>query len=361
MKGRLAKDITKGVWDFLRTRFIRLLSKLPCKVSPLRGYTTSDQLKSTDGLSSLIRLCLDKNTKNSSYIAVIKHGRVLFDYGVVTTYQKWLLSDFSIVFGGQPKDHAALRQIFLPYPQRFNGTLAVITSSGHQRYYHWLFDVIPRFILLQYSRVYYDAIVLNNELPFQHDTISMLGINPSLLISPKPNTHLVADSLVIPSLPGSGMEPSASTIHLLRRIFLESTESEKNRRRIYISRNDAETRRLMNEQRLLAYLTPLGFEVYYLSTLSMSEQVMLFAAASLIVAPHGAGLANLSFSMPECCVIELMPETYVVDCFKVICDTLNIRYRRVMCQPVVPANNSHDMLVRIADFKQVLDEFIAIS
>jgi capsular polysaccharide biosynthesis protein len=65
---------------------------------------------------------------------------------------------------------------------------------------------------------------------------------------------------------------------------------------IFISRQKALGRRILNEQEVIAALAPLGFVAYTLEEMSFQEQVRLFSQAKAVVAPHGAGLANMMFA-----------------------------------------------------------------
>jgi hypothetical protein len=350
--------VARWLRDQSRLKAARLLSRLPHQCAPLRGYVASSSLRPSDGLLGYVVVLSEGIPEPSDYVVRLRNGRVLFDYGVVSTDQGMLLSDLTAGFGGKVNDHSALRRLSLPIRKRFKGKLAVLTSGSHQRYYHWLFDIVPRFDILMRSGVGYDGILINNELPFQRQTISTLGINPSLVISPNCESHFIADELVIPSLPGSGMKPSATTIQLLRKTFLSSSKRQENGRRIYITRADADTRRVCNELELQACLISLGFEVHQLSTLDMTKQVELFASASVIISPHGAGLANIIFCNPECLLMELMPESYVVDCFKVIAEKVGLVYQRVMCKPVNPGDGLHDMIVELNQLYTILGDLL---
>ena len=66
--------------------------------------------------------------------------------------------------------------------------------------------------------------------------------------------------------------------------------------RVFISRRQALARRIANEEEVLRVLAPLGFAAYALEAMSFADQVRLFAQAEFIVAPHGAGLMNLTFA-----------------------------------------------------------------
>jgi capsular polysaccharide biosynthesis protein len=55
-------------------------------------------------------------------------------------------------------------------------------------------------------------------------------------------------------------------------------------------------------------LAALGFESVLTERLSVHEQVEMFSQASVLVAPHGAGLANMVFARPGLTVLEIQPE-----------------------------------------------------
>jgi hypothetical protein len=88
----------------------------------------------------------------------------------------------------------------------------------------------------------------------------------------------------------------------------QDNEGERRRRRIYISRNDARLRRVLNEKRLLPMLEALGFERAVLGDLPIARQVALFRQAEIVVAPHGAGLAHIAWCKPGTKVIEFFPD-----------------------------------------------------
>jgi capsular polysaccharide biosynthesis protein len=51
-----------------------------------------------------------------------------------------------------------------------------------------------------------------------------------------------------------------------------------------------------------------GFVPVELETLTLAQQVDLFAKADVVLAEHGAGLANIAFMRPGAQVIEAFPE-----------------------------------------------------
>ena len=77
-------------------------------------------------------------------------------------------------------------------------------------------------------------------------------------------------------------------------------------RRVWISRADASFRHIRWEDDLLARLP--GFEKVVLSPRETASQISLFASASIVAGPHGAGLANLAFAPAGVRLVECAPE-----------------------------------------------------
>lgn len=59
---------------------------------------------------------------------------------------------------------------------------------------------------------------------------------------------------------------------------------------------------------------------------SFRKQVALFENADLIVGPHGAGLANIVFAVPETPVVEIFSPNYVNVCNASIASRIDLRY-----------------------------------
>ncbi|WP_187794447.1 glycosyltransferase family 61 protein [Paracoccus amoyensis] len=80
--------------------------------------------------------------------------------------------------------------------------------------------------------------------------------------------------------------------------------------RFYLSRQKS-TRADSYEEQLQCELEKRGFLIIHAQELSVREQVELFASASCIIAPHGAGLANTIFCRSEVKVIEIFNTSIV--------------------------------------------------
>jgi hypothetical protein len=69
-------------------------------------------------------------------------------------------------------------------------------------------------------------------------------------------------------------------------------------------------------------------------TLSLARQIALFSLADIIIAQHGAALANIVWARPNATVIEILPDTLAPvlkdqDLFRNLSRCLGLRYRRI--------------------------------
>jgi capsular polysaccharide biosynthesis protein len=78
-------------------------------------------------------------------------------------------------------------------------------------------------------------------------------------------------------------------------------------RRIFITRRKTGARTLANETQLEFLLRAAGFETHAMEDYPLATQARLIREAEMVVATHGAGLANLLFARPGTRVIEIVP------------------------------------------------------
>jgi hypothetical protein len=81
--------------------------------------------------------------------------------------------------------------------------------------------------------------------------------------------------------------------------------------KIYICREKGAIREAANREEVLGYFARHGFTIVELEGKTPAEQAALFRQARVIVAEHGAALANLWFSRPGCRVLEIFPDKLI--------------------------------------------------
>ena len=207
----------------------------------------------------------------------------------------------------------------LPEILEINGNVAFLSTRSSNNYYHWMFDCLARLQVLDDYGISLDTIdkfvVENSALPFQKETLELLGIFPDRIIESKKYPYIKAEKLLVPL--AGGMLNVKLTIDFLRNKFINENNIKKIANnfpgdRLYISRKLATTRRIINEEQVIKLLDNFGFKTIILESMSVVAQVSLFAQAKFIIAPHGAGITNIVFSPTDTKLIEIFAPNYVI-------------------------------------------------
>jgi tetratricopeptide (TPR) repeat protein len=233
-----------------------------------------------------------------------------------------------------PSKHSLFSRSLLPNIQYIDGKVVILAGLLNNVYFHWLFDILPRIHLLNLSGIHRESIdyfVVNNQLPFQRETLQILGISEEKIIGTTTFNHIQAKQLIVPSFPGTiAWMPKWACDYIkqsLHELDLSSTEVKK---RIYISRNKSTNRRLINEEEIIDFLQKYDFEVVNLESMSVREQAKLLSQAEVVISPHGSGLSNLVFCQKGTKVIEILSPFYVYPCYWLISNLVELEYYYIL-------------------------------
>lgn len=100
----------------------------------------------------------------------------------------------------------------------------------------------------------------------------------------------------------------------------------------------------------LVSLNPIGIT---LEGKTLREQVLLFQGANIIIAQHGASLANLIFCKEGATIVEIVPKNigHVVHYFSLLSEVLGLNYIAVEQENAHSAVNVKEIFVAIAKIK----------
>lgn len=187
-----------------------------------------------------------------------------------------------------------------------------ILLGGDENYAHWHVRYLMRLALLEDRPDLQNLRLLVNEdlRPYQRESLSLLGYGHESLIPVPREATVRCRELYVPTCLRIDAPRIAFGARWLQRRILEAAcpLPAGPSARIYVSRRDAACRFLENEDEVMAALAPLGFASVELGRLSFREQVGMFANAEIVVAPHGAGLANLIYASETCGFVELVSD-----------------------------------------------------
>jgi capsular polysaccharide biosynthesis protein len=159
----------------------------------------------------------------------------------------------------------------------------------------------------------------------------LLGIPLEKIVETYKNNHIQARQLLVSSVI---RESTKWACDFLRREFLnDSIIGLQKKQRIFISRK--EKRRVINEDELVAVLSKFGFKSIAPESLSVAEQVSLFAAAEVVIGAHGAALTNTVFCSPGTKVIEIFAPDYVNPCYRKLSSQVGLEYWEFIAERVL--------------------------
>lgn len=195
-------------------------------------------------------------------------------------------------------------------PTKLAGSYLTLISRHASSYYHWFNECLPR-VIIGKSLPTLPVLVQDGLRDWQLDSLALLGISNDRLVQ-LPRGCYEVDQLYFPSFPAYAtfttdwtFAAADWTLLALREKFCGG-QSAKTDKRVYISRQGAAHRRVVNEEEVMRALERGGFLVVDANSLSLSEKIQLFADAATIVSAHGAGLTHILFAPEGTAVVEAL-------------------------------------------------------
>jgi hypothetical protein len=200
-------------------------------------------------------------------------------------------------------------------------------------YFHFLTEVLPNAIFLHRLRP--TASIVCPLAAFTRPAFQWFGVTASIVA---PQAAPLVTKWTAPFVECGN--PSKQKIDTLRAV-VDSKVHYETTHGILIRRHG--TRELLNEGDVLDYFKTtyphLTWVVY--DMLSIDETAALFSKASLIVAPHGAGLTNMLFSPKGTRIVEFMPMLDPNVCYWHLAELIGHPYS------MIPVSNTETGCMRV--------------
>jgi hypothetical protein len=206
-------------------------------------------------------------------------------------------------------------------------TFLLLNNVYYNNYYHWIFDSLSKLIYFDESfRNEFTLLLPCDASRFVFRSVELLGLSYRTISK---DELILIKNAVVPELPSPIGQPNKETINFIRNLFSNYLLNDHSDKKYYISRKNSKHRRISNEKDLVDLLDSYGFVTLYLEEIGIDEQINLFSVASFIVAPHGAGLTNITFSKSGTKILELFPESYEEGCYESISKILGHNYTKL--------------------------------
>jgi capsular polysaccharide biosynthesis protein len=158
---------------------------------------------------------------------------------------------------------------------------------------------------------------------------SLLGVPPEKCVWLTEGAAWRPERLLAPSFPGTKMNYPTWVAAFLKQASAPAAAPATNHRRLWIGRtgrrrgitNAAEVDRVMQEH---------GFEAYNVA--AAANPADDFAAAAMVVSPHGGVLADLVFCRPGTKVLELLPTDHAAPYYYTLSLAAGLEYRCLVCR-----------------------------
>jgi capsular polysaccharide biosynthesis protein len=267
-----------------------------------------------------------RRTVSARYVLDVRDGLLVGDYAATIAPGGVLDYETSGYFGISGwRQHPLFLRPRLPAPRPVPGTLLSLATRGTStNYYHFLLDLLPRWGIFQEAMpgTQVDAVYLSTRASYQRQLLALAGIDGLPVVEVDKHGCLAPERLLVPSTPNQDLMAPHWVVDWLR-THLPPSPALAGSRGLYVTRGSvANTRRYVEEPELWPALEARGFTRLDPGSVSVQEQIDAFAAAPVVVAPHGAALANLVFARPGVRVLELFAHDYVNPCYWAITDAV---------------------------------------
>lgn len=303
-----------------------------------------------------------KEYTGKNFIMSLAKARYCHIHPSVITSECYQLAIVSNHPNVSQENHAFFNKLILPRAKKINGVCLLLSTANDNNYYHCLFQIAPKIWQLQkhgYDIEKIDHFVLEkSQANFQKEILDKLYINREKVIDIKSKKCVQARQLL---LTPSYWKPELWICDGIKELFSRKDNSNESPSKIYISRNNAQFRRLLNEKEFMNMLGQFGFELIYTEGKSIQEQANLFAHAEVVVSPHGAALSNIVFCNPKTIIIELRGSNHYTDLgqvFEQVSSLCQLQHYTYLCEEI---GNVHGSKAKFKDLKvniREIEEFL---
>ena len=200
-----------------------------------------------------------------------------------------------------------------------------VWSSG---YFHWMLDCLPRIHILR-ERARNSVLLLPEAYAGFHLKSLALYEFKSIFQIPA-NSYVHVPNLLMPTRiapTGNYNETVIKNIRETYRQHYRSTSIVNHGERVYISREKATRRKIVNEPEVVSLLKDHGFTIVNFEDWSFDQQVAIAAQIKVLVSIHGAGLTNMLFMNENASVMELRRSGDTTNlCYFSLASALGLRY-----------------------------------
>lgn len=289
---------------------------------------------------------VNKEENNYKFIEV-NNGRIFTDYiehvAVINKNQIIDFVSYQQVKGvlKDPTFNVVIKKGTPKFKKKFSGKVFSLVqgASGNNNYFHWMFDILPRLIILEkfYNLNDINFFYCPQIKPWQLSTLSIFNIGNDKLINSNLHRHIQADKILAVSHPwySKGLilnEAKNLPSWIINEIAFKFEKYGKKfecNDKIFIDRRESKYNhcQIINDEEIKTYLKRKGFAVYKVGELNFFEQIYLFQNAKIVIGAHGAAFTNLIFCKEYTKVLDIIPENHPNTVDETIAKVKNLNFK----------------------------------
>lgn len=286
-------QICMDIANWAKNRGLPVIETYPAVIPEVEPHIFGDEMAESHFRFHYQALSLPQS------LVVIENATVRDSVGLVQ------LPDNQICYQGNwslpyLQENPAYRRRFSRRWRFLKGNVYSLLCLWGNEFYHWFHDVLPR---LEFALPHLPSdikfLIQDQPYSYQLDSLRAYGIEQDRLELQPHGIDTKIEQLWFASPIGhTGLGSGSALKSVAKRLtrFFNSQVSVRRQNKIYISRQKAKARRVVNEKFLEPLLDEFGFQILICEELSLAEQVNLFSNAEAIAGPHGAGLTNMIYA-----------------------------------------------------------------
>lgn len=231
--------------------------------------------------------------------------------------------------------------------------LLLFDNWSWNNYFHWIIDALCRVQLVRDNVKLKFTIVLPEESPkYITETLKLYGYSDFVYLKKRSRTK-IGTLYTMNYAAWSGQQHP----EILRRMAGQIRDrlgiaKVQPWRKIYVSRGKQFSRRITNENEVLAVLQKHGYETFYFEGMTFADQVKLMTETSHFVTSHGANLTNLIFLPKGARILEMLNDRKPNFCYWSVADSMGHDYRYQLC----PIEIADHINVDVKELKKNISE-----
>lgn len=265
---------------------------------------------------------------------------LLFSNGIL--FKRWCVEKQSLLYDSRVKEIGGnifiVKKIVKSIFQnsvcflKVSNDYTTITNEWSNNYFHWFTEAVPKLIyLLNQDKRPIVLLPDTYKSEFQLRTLELLRFSFKTFDC----QILIAKNILIPFrfAPYSAQYNPTIMKSLSNKLKSSVNLNYNKGNRIYISRQRAQNRKVINEIDVIKMLKEFDFQILEFEEFTLDEQISIMHHTDILVSIHGAGLTNMIFCKPETNILELSLKNQGMDkCYFNLANCMDLNYYYQFCE-----------------------------